>query len=105
MRGREPSGRAKELIVLPSGMNVWPQDVEDALRLQAGVKDASIIAVPTASGGATLHAYLLRAPGESVAGLRLVEALPRSPIGKVLKRELRTRLQPSSGVSHTCKNP
>ena len=26
------AGRAKELIVLPSGMNVWPQDVEDALR-------------------------------------------------------------------------
>ncbi len=57
------SGRAKELIVLPSGLKVWPQDVEDALRLQAGVKDASVIAVPTASGGATLHAYLLRAPG------------------------------------------
>ena len=26
------SGRARDLIVLPSGMNVWPQDVEDALR-------------------------------------------------------------------------
>ncbi|HEX3244524.1 MAG TPA: AMP-binding protein [Chloroflexota bacterium] len=57
------SGRAKELIVLPSGMNVWPQDVEDALRLEPGVKDACVIAVPTASGGATLHAYLLRAAG------------------------------------------
>lgn len=57
------SGRAKELIVLPSGMNVWPQDVEDALRLEPGVKDACVLAVPTLSGGATLHAYLLRAPG------------------------------------------
>ena len=27
------------------------------------MKDASVIAVPTSSGGATLHAYLLRAPG------------------------------------------
>jgi long-chain acyl-CoA synthetase len=57
------SGRAKELIVLPSGMNVWPQDVEDALRLQPGVKDACVLAVPTPAGGAALHAYLIRAPG------------------------------------------
>jgi long-chain acyl-CoA synthetase len=57
------SGRAKELIVLPSGMNVWPQDVEDALRLQPGVKDACVLAVPTPAGGAALHAYLIRGPG------------------------------------------
>jgi long-chain acyl-CoA synthetase len=54
------SGRAKELIVLPSGMNVWPQDVEDALRAQTGVKDACVFAIPTPGGGATLHAYLIR---------------------------------------------
>jgi long-chain acyl-CoA synthetase len=55
------AGRAKDLIVLPSGMNVWPQDVEDALREHPAVKDAAVIAVPTAGGGATLHAYLLPA--------------------------------------------
>lgn len=52
-------GRAKELIVLPSGMNVWPQDIEDVLRSHPAVKDAVVLAVPTVSGGATLHAYLL----------------------------------------------
>ncbi|MFN0071842.1 MAG: AMP-binding protein [Chloroflexota bacterium] len=57
------SGRAKELIVLPSGLNVWPQDVEDALRAQSGVTDAAVLEVLTPSGGATLHAYLLKAPG------------------------------------------
>jgi long-chain acyl-CoA synthetase len=61
------SGRAKELIVLPSGMNVWPQDVEDALRLQPGVKDACVLAVPTPAGGAALHAYLIRMPGVTTA--------------------------------------
>src|SRR6185437_13503621 len=55
------TGRAKELIVLPSGMNVWPQDVEDALRAQPAVADAVVLAVPTAGGGANLHAYLLPA--------------------------------------------
>jgi long-chain acyl-CoA synthetase len=58
------AGRAKDLIVLPSGMNVWPQDVEDALRQDPAIKDAAVVAVPTTSGGATLHAYLLPAsPG------------------------------------------
>jgi len=52
-------GRARDLIVLPSGMNVWPQDVEDVLRSHPAVKDAVVLAVPTAAGGATLHAYLL----------------------------------------------
>jgi long-chain acyl-CoA synthetase len=52
-------GRARDLIVLPSGMNVWPQDIEDVLRGHLAVKDAVVVAVPTAAGGATLHAYLL----------------------------------------------
>jgi len=52
-------GRARDLIVLPSGMNVWPQDIEDVLRSHPAVKDAVVLAVPTAAGGATLHAYLL----------------------------------------------
>lgn len=52
-------GRATELLVLPSGMNVWPEDVEEQLRRVAGVKEAIVILVPASGGGATLHAYLL----------------------------------------------
>src|SRR4030088_2287967 len=52
-------GRARDLIVLPNGMNVWPQDVEDALRAESGVQDAAVLAVPTSGGGARLHAYLI----------------------------------------------
>jgi long-chain acyl-CoA synthetase len=51
-------GRARDLIVLPNGMNVWPQDVEDALRSSPAVQDCAVIAVPTPGGGARLHAYL-----------------------------------------------
>jgi long-chain acyl-CoA synthetase len=54
-------GRARDLIVLPSGLNVWPQDVEDALRAEPAVQDAAVLAVPTSSGGARLHAYLIPA--------------------------------------------
>lgn len=54
-------GRAKDLIVLPSGMKVWPQDVEDVLRSDPGVKDAAVISVPSEEGGARLHAYIIPA--------------------------------------------
>jgi long-chain acyl-CoA synthetase len=54
-------GRARDLIVLPSGLNVWPEDVEDALRTASGVRDAAVVAVPTPGGGVRLHAYLIPA--------------------------------------------
>lgn len=55
------AGRAKELIVLPSGLNVWPEDVESTLRANEAVKEATIIGVPTPGGGMVLHAYLIPA--------------------------------------------
>ncbi len=56
-------GRARDLIVLPSGLKVWPDDVEAVLRSHPAVKDAVVLAVPASGGGASLHAYLLRAGG------------------------------------------
>jgi long-chain acyl-CoA synthetase len=54
-------GRARDLIVLPSGLNVWPEDVEDALRGESVVRDAAVVAVSTPGGGLRLHAYLIPA--------------------------------------------
>ncbi|HEY3107200.1 MAG TPA: AMP-binding protein, partial [Chloroflexota bacterium] len=62
------TGRARDLIVLPSGVNVWPADVEEVLRDDPAVRDAAVVAVPTASGGARLHAYLLPTAGQVVLG-------------------------------------
>ncbi|MFN8533372.1 MAG: AMP-binding protein [Dehalococcoidia bacterium] len=53
------AGRAKDLIVLPSGLKVWPSDVEDVLTAHPAVKDAVVVMNPSAAGGATLHAFLL----------------------------------------------
>jgi long-chain acyl-CoA synthetase len=53
------AGRARDLIVLPSGMKVWPQDVEDVLRGQPGVRDAAVVTTPTAAGGMVLHAFVI----------------------------------------------
>jgi long-chain acyl-CoA synthetase len=56
-------GRAKDLIALPSGMKVWPEDVEAVLCAHPAIKDAAVIPVPLPGGGAKLHAYLIAAPG------------------------------------------
>jgi long-chain acyl-CoA synthetase len=61
------AGRAKDLIVLPSGMNVWPTDVEDVLRANPFVADAAVTSVARPGGGASLHAYLLPASASAAA--------------------------------------
>ncbi|MGH9500916.1 MAG: AMP-binding protein [Terriglobales bacterium] len=57
-------GRKKEIIVTPAGMNVYPEDLEAALRSQRGVKDALVVALPRA-GNAEPCAVLILRPGEN----------------------------------------
>ncbi|HLW87318.1 MAG TPA: AMP-binding protein [Terriglobales bacterium] len=56
-------GRKKEVIVTPAGMNVFPEDLEAALRRQPGVKDALVVALPR-QGNAEPCAVLVLRPGE-----------------------------------------
>jgi long-chain acyl-CoA synthetase len=53
------TGRARDLIVLPSGLKVWPEDVEEVLRAHPAIRDAVVLGAPAAAGGLRLHAYLL----------------------------------------------
>jgi len=57
-------GRKKEVIVTPAGMNIYPEDLEAALRRQPGVKEALVIASPR-EGNAEPCAVLILRPGES----------------------------------------
>jgi long-chain acyl-CoA synthetase len=50
-------GRKKEMIVTPEGLNVFPGDVEDVLKQQAGVRDAAVI------GTDRVRAVLILEPG------------------------------------------
>jgi long-chain acyl-CoA synthetase len=102
--------RIKELIIT-GGFNVYPSEVEDALRRLPGVRDAAAVGLPAGHGGeevvaavvgepdAELDAAALRAGcREHLAGYKVprrvvfVDELPRSQIGKVLRREVRERL-------------
>src|SRR6185437_10246687 len=51
-------GRTRDLIVLADGQNVYPEDVEQALRQATGVRDAVVIGRPGARGP-QVHAILL----------------------------------------------
>ncbi|WP_405375874.1 MULTISPECIES: long-chain-fatty-acid--CoA ligase [unclassified Microbacterium] len=103
--------RIKELIVT-GGFNVAPTEVEATLRQHPQVADAAVVGVPDAHSGELVVAAIVAAPGvteldvddiRAFARTRLtpykvprrivpVEELPRSLIGKVLRREVRERL-------------
>jgi long-chain acyl-CoA synthetase len=103
--------RIKDMIV-SGGENIYPAEVENALLAHPDVADAAVIGVPDDRWGETVKAIVVTAPGASedraalsaaiIAATRdriahykcptsidFVDALPRNPSGKVLKRELR----------------
>src|SRR5690606_22601524 len=88
--------------------HVYPAEVESAIFGCPGVADVAVIGVPVEKWGEAVKAVVVRAPGarlsgeeviasarERIAGYKLpksvdfVDALPRNPSGKILKRELR----------------
>ena len=104
-------GRAKDMI-LSGGLNVFPIDIERVLMEHTGISDVTVVGVPHAYWGETPVAFVVRKPGDETApadikdwlnqrvgktqrlsGLHLIDELPRSAIGKVLKRELRDQLK------------
>ena len=104
--------RIKDMIV-SGGENVYPVEVEEALAQHADVADVAVIGVPDPRWGETVKALVVPRPGarpaadeliafarQRLAGYKLprsidfVGELPRTPSGKVLKRELRERSYP-----------
>jgi acyl-CoA synthetase (AMP-forming)/AMP-acid ligase II len=103
--------RRKDMII-SGGFNVYPSDLEAVLALHPEVADVAVVGVPSERWGETPVAFVVRSPGASVsatalrdwanarlgktqrlASVELIDSLPRSAIGKVLKRELRDRLR------------
>jgi long-chain acyl-CoA synthetase len=99
--------RKKDMIVV-SGFKVFPNEIEDVLATHPGVAEAAAIGVPDARSGEAVKVVVLRKdPALTEAGVlahcrqhltgykvpRIVEfrdePLPKSNIGKILRRELR----------------
>ena len=69
-------GRRKELIVAANGMNIVPEDLEEALRHDPGVRDAVVVGVDGSSGPEPF-AFLLAAAGSEVSDQEFRDALRR----------------------------
>ena len=108
------SDRRADLII-SGGVNVYPQEVEDALARHAAVADAAVIGVADPEYGEQIKAVVqLRegagtTPAELIAFCRerlahlkcprsvdIVDALPRSETGKLLRRVLKERYRPAT---------
>lgn len=99
--------RKKDMII-SGGFNIYSSDLEAVLLQHPDVADAAVVGVPSEEWGETPVAFVTANPDalldadavrtwfagrvgktQRLADLRVVEELPRSPIGKILKRELR----------------
>lgn len=106
--------RIKELVIT-GGFNVAPSEVEEVLAAHPNVESAAVVGLPSPSGGEELVAAVVLAEGATLdpealrahAKTRLaaykvprrfevLDALPTSLIGKVLRREVREQLEASA---------
>jgi long-chain acyl-CoA synthetase len=104
--------RAKDIIIV-SGFNVYPGEVEDALRAHPDVADVAVVGEPHPRTGESVVAYVVAQPGRRPdpvelsrhAGRRLaryklptrvdvVDSLPRTLAGKLVRRALTDRASP-----------
>jgi acyl-CoA synthetase (AMP-forming)/AMP-acid ligase II len=109
------SDRKRDLII-SGGFNVFPLEVEQALASHPAVQDCAVIGVPDEKWGEAVTAVVELAPGARATPEELIQlcreklgpvmapkhvefidALPRSAVGKVLKRELRERYWQGKG--------
>lgn len=97
----------KKDMILVSGFNVYPNEIEAVVALHDGVLECACIGEPDEKSGEVPHLYLVaRRPElkrkdielhcrENLAAYKVpkhitfVEALPKSTVGKILRRELR----------------
>jgi long-chain acyl-CoA synthetase len=100
-------GRKKDMII-SGGINVYPIDLENALSAHPAVHEVAVVGVASKEWGETPVAFVSLNDGKSanpeelrafansrlgkmqrIAEVQILQVLPRSAIGKVLKRELR----------------
>jgi long-chain acyl-CoA synthetase len=99
----------KKDMILSGGQNIYPADIEAAMRDHSAVADVAVIGVPDARWGETPVAVVVLCAHAATTAAELLDwtnaqvgkqqrlsrvvlrdTLPRNPNGKVLKRELRT---------------
>ena len=106
--------RVKDMIIR-GGVNIYPAEVEEVLAGMPAVADAAVVGRPDQRLGETVAAFVVPAEGaagtkneiQEYCGLHLanekipativfIDEIPRTPTGKILKRELREMLREAS---------
>ncbi len=101
--------RKKDMIIV-SGFNVYPNEVEDVLFTHPAILEAVVIGIPDEYRGESVKAFVVLRPGMELTAEQLtdfcaaslarykmptqiefLDSLPKSAVGKVLRRELRER--------------
>jgi long-chain acyl-CoA synthetase len=109
--------RQKDMIVA-SGFKVWPREVEDVLYQHAAVRECGVVGVPDPYRGETVKAFVSFKAGQSAEPeeliafckermaaykyprqVEIVDEIPKTVTGKVLRRELRNQATTPSPTS------
>jgi acyl-CoA synthetase (AMP-forming)/AMP-acid ligase II len=100
----------KEDMIISGGHNIWPAELENVIASYAGVREVCVLGVPHEKWGETPRAFVVADDGtvvdednliaftrervgpiKKVTSVRVVDALPTSGVGKVLRRAVRER--------------
>ena len=97
----------KKDMILVSGFNVYPNEVENVIASMPGVLEVGVVGIPSAKSGETVKAVIVRKDPTlteddvrkycrtQLTGYKVpkkivfVESLPKTPVGKILRRELK----------------
>ncbi len=100
--------RLKDMILV-SGFNVYPNEIEDVLAGHPGIVEAAVIGVPDEQSGEAVKAFVVRKDPaltaeaviafckQNLTGYKVPrhvefrDALPKSPVGKILRKDLRPK--------------
>lgn len=106
-------------MIIRGGYNVYPREVEEVLYEHPDVAEAAVVGIAHAELGEEVAAAVALKPGASIGAdelrdfvkervaaykyprhLHIVDALPKGPTGKILKREINLHVDHSGSTIH-----